>query len=141
MNLFVESSAVLAWLLDEPTADSVVGTMAEAAMVIASELTLVECDRVLIRAAATGALPEAEAARRRARLVATAHHWHLLRIDGESLERSRRPFPHEPVRTLEALYLASALVAATAVPDLSLLSLDERIRSNAELLGFRVVPE
>jgi uncharacterized protein with PIN domain len=141
VNLFAESSAVLAWLLEEPTAETVLRLLGEGELVVASDLTLVECDRVLIRAAATGALAEAEAARRRARLAAAATHWHLLRLDEEVIERSRRPYPHEPIRTLVALHLASALVAGAAVPDLALLSLDERVRSNAERLGFRVVPE
>jgi hypothetical protein len=39
-----------------------------------------------------------------------------------------------------ALHIGSALVARSAVPGLRLLSLDERIRENAERLGFETVP-
>lgn len=141
MNLYAESSAVAAWLLGESTADGVRRLLGEGDLILASDLTLVECDRVLIRAAATGVLSEAEAADRRARLATAAAHWNLLRIDEESIDRARRPFHHEPIRTLDALHLASALVAKAAVGDLALLSLDQRVRSNGEKLGFEVVPE
>lgn len=63
-----------------------------------------------------------------------------MRVDGEIIERARRPFPGEPIRTLDALHLASALVAGAAVGDLALLTLDERVRMAAAALGLRVVP-
>lgn len=140
MIVFTESSAVAAWLLGEPTADEVIRILDGSTAVLSSELTLVECDRVLIRAAAVGHLPEAEGGRRRAQLATAAASWHLVRLDDEVLSRARRPFPIEPIRTLDALHLASALVVATAVPDLVVLSLDDRVRSNAQGLGLRVAP-
>jgi len=140
VTLYAESSAVVSWLLGEPTAEAVRRLLAASELVVASDLTLVECDRVLIRAATTGVLPEADAAERRARLVTAAAHWNVLTIDDDTIERARRPFPSEPIRTLDALHLASALLARSAVPDLTLLSLDDRVRSNGEHLGFRVAP-
>ncbi|HXW06962.1 MAG TPA: type II toxin-antitoxin system VapC family toxin [Vicinamibacterales bacterium] len=140
MSLYAESSAVLAWLLDESASFSVRQLLASADMVTASDLTLVECDRVLLRAAALGELTEADAADRRAHLAAAASHWHVLRIGPEVVERARQPFPGEPVRTLDAIHLASTLVARSAVAGLELLSLDERIRRAASSLGVRVQP-
>lgn len=139
MNLYAESSAVVAWLLGAPSASAVGGLLGEGELIFASDLTLVECDRVLIRGVSTGALREAEAADRRARLAATAAHWFLVRLDEETVERARRPFP-EPIRALDALHLASALIARSAVADIGLLSLDQRLRSSGERLGFPVVP-
>ena len=49
LNLYAESSAVLCWLLDEPRAPEVREALASAELVLASSLTLIECDRVLIR--------------------------------------------------------------------------------------------
>ena len=54
MSLYAESSAVLAWLLDEAAGAFVRQTLAQTEIVLASDLTLVECDRVLHRAAALG---------------------------------------------------------------------------------------
>ena len=141
MNLYAESSAVLAWLLDEESGADVRRLLAGADAVIASDLTVVECDRVLIRAAALGDLTEAEAVDRRAHLGTAASQWHMLRVGSEVIDRARQPFPGEPVRTLDALHLASALVARSAIVGLSILSLDDRIRQSARRLGFQVQPQ
>lgn len=140
MSLYAESSAVLAWLLDASAAQVVRQSLTDADHVLASELTLIECDRVLHRAVALGELSEADAADRRARLTRASAHWHLLRIGGEVVDRARQPFPGDPIRTLDAIHLASALVARAAVPGLELLSLDDRIRRSASLLGLGVQP-
>jgi len=140
VNLYAESSAVLAWLLDEPTAPAVRQLLGDAAIIIASDLTLIECDRVLRRAAALKELTEAEAADRRAHLVSAAARWHVLRIAGEIVDRARQPFPGDPIRTLDAIHLASLLVARSAVVGLRLLSLDERVRQAANGLGVEVEP-
>ena len=135
-----ESSAVLAWLFEEQTADDVEAAFNAAGIVIASDLTLVECDRALIRAQTTGALSELETSRRRTILEASSSHWMFLKIDREVLERARRRFPGEPLRTLDALHVASALAARSVVSDLALLSLDGRVRENCAALGFDVLP-
>ncbi len=131
---------MLAWLFGESAGHAVHRHLAEAETVISSDLTLVECERVLIRAQKVAGVTEAQAADRRAVLNRAAAHWHLLHLNKEVLERARRPFPNEPIRTLDALHLSSALLGRSAVPGLSLLSLDERIRTNAEGLGFDLAP-
>jgi uncharacterized protein with PIN domain len=140
VSLYAESSAVLAWLLDEPAAAAVRGHLAATEIVLASDLTLIECDRVLERAAALGELSEAEAADRRAVLAAAAAHWQVMRIAPEVVERSRRPFPAEPIRTLDAIHLASALLGRATVAGLRLLSLDDRVRRNGQRLGLEILP-
>jgi predicted nucleic acid-binding protein len=140
VTLYAESSAVLSWLLNEPAAPQVRKLLAAADIVVASDLTLIECDRVIVRAAVLGELTEAEAADRRAHLSHAASRWHVLRIGPEIVQRARQPFPFEPVRTLDAIHLASALVARSAVAGLALLSLDERIRRAALGLGMSVQP-
>ena len=109
MKLYAESSAVLAWLLGEEAAPPVREILSKAELVIASDLTLLECDRVLIRAVALGEIAETAAADRRAHLNAAAAHWHVLRLSADIVDRARRPFPAEPIRTPDAIHLASAL--------------------------------
>ena len=140
MNIYAESSAVLAWLLGEPNGRRVREVLRRAELVMASDLVLIECDRVLIRAVTLGEIDEATAADRRAHLNAAASHWHLSRISLDIVERARHRFPAEPVRTLDAIHLASALVVRSAVSDVELLSLDDRIRRAGVQLGFRVQP-
>lgn len=140
-KLYAESSAVLAWLMGEAAADAMRSALLGAEIVVASRLTIVECGRSLVRSASTGRASEVQVADRRALLAAVAVHWAVLRLDDEILERARRPFPAEPLRTLDALHLASALAAREATPGLAILSLDARIRSAGRELGFPLVPE
>jgi len=140
VNVYVESSAVLAWLLEEAPGPQLQEILGRAEFVAASDLLLVECDRALIRAEVLGQLSLFEVRRRRALLEEVSSRWTLLRIEG-ILERARQRFPYEPVRALDSLHLASALSARSALSDLALLSLDNRIRENGVALGFQVLPE
>jgi predicted nucleic acid-binding protein len=140
VNLYAESSAVLAWLLDEPTAPDIRRLLNEAEIIVASDLTLIECDRVLLRTVALKEMTEAEAADRRAHLAAAAAHWQILRIAAEIVDRARQPFPGEPIRTLDAIHLASLLTGRSAIRGLAILSLDERVRQAAKGLGVQVIP-
>jgi predicted nucleic acid-binding protein len=140
VNIYAESSAVLGWLLGEDTAGGVRDVLSRAQIVIASDLTLLECDRVLIRAVALAEIAETAAADRRARLNEAATHWHVLRLSADIVERARRPFPGEPIRTLDALHLAAALAVRSSLAGLELLSLDDRIRRAGRQLGFRLQP-
>ncbi len=95
---------------------------------------------MLHRATVARKLPEAEAASRRAILSRAAAHWIVFRIDNEVVERARRPFPAEPIRSLDAIHLSTALVVRSLVPDLKLLTLDRRVRDNGTALGFEILP-
>jgi predicted nucleic acid-binding protein len=141
VNVYAESSAVLAWLLDESRSREVLDVLRHADIVVTSDLTLIECDRVLRRAVALDEIGEADAADRRAHLASASARWHVLRIATEVVERARQPFPDEPIRTSDALHLSSALMARSAVPGMHLLSLDDRVRRSGKALGFGLLPE
>jgi predicted nucleic acid-binding protein len=131
---------VVAWWLGEARASDVKRALDSAEAVMASELTIIECERVLVRGLALGSLMEGDASSRRATLQSLISGWTQLRMDGEILERAKRAFPDEPVRTLDALHLSSALMARFSVSGLVFLTLDERLRKNAKLLGFGLLP-
>jgi uncharacterized protein with PIN domain len=140
VSLYVETSAVLAWLLDEEPAATVRRLLAAQQIVVTSDLTLMECDRALHRAVALGELTEAEGADRRAHLASAAAHWAVLRLGPEVIERARQSFPGTPVRTLDAIHLAALLVARSAIAGLALLSLDGGVRAAAADLGIELQP-
>ena len=140
MNLYVDSSGIVAWLLGEEQASAVIAALGAANLVVCSHLTLVECDRALLRCLAVGTLTDAEVAEKSALLNAAAFAWRRLAITEAILERARLPFVGGPVRTLDAIHLASAIEGRGAVPGLVLLSLDERMRKSARALGFGIVP-
>ena len=106
----------------------------------ASDLTLVECDRNLIRCEHAKHLSPIVAAERRAVLAEFSRNWSVLRLDGEIIQRARSRFPDEPIRSLHALHLASALVASRTAVGTALLSLDDRIRRAGRALGFEILP-
>lgn len=95
---------------------------------------------MLIRVVTVGELTEAEAADRRAQLSTAASRWHVLRIAQEVADRARQPFPGEPIRTLDAIHLASTLTARSTIRGLNLLSLDDGVRNAARRLGIEVLP-
>ena len=64
----------------------------------------------------------------------------IVEIRGDIVERARRPYPQEPIRTADAIHLASALAIRETVGPLSILSLDTRVRRSAFELGFPLVP-
>jgi predicted nucleic acid-binding protein len=93
-----------------------------------------------LRTVALKEMTEGEAADRRAHLTAAAAHWQILRMAAEIVERARQPFPAEPIRTLDAIHLASLLTGRSAIRGLALLSLDERVRQAAKGLGVEAIP-
>ena len=93
MNLYAETSAVLSWLLAQDLGESARSQLTAAAAVSTSDLTLIECDRTLRRAVATGRLTAGESAQLQALVDTASAHWTLYGIDAEIVHRSRRAFP------------------------------------------------
>ena len=141
MILYAESSAILAWLLDEDPVEDIRAALADAELVITSDLTLIECERGLIQARARGRISENEVISRASQFRLTAHHWVCLALEPEIADRAKAPFPTEPIRTLDALHLAFALAAQSLVGDTRILTLDHRVRESALALGMGVFPE
>lgn len=140
MILYVESSAVLAWLLNEPDASAVLQQLRAAERVCTSVLTGVECARALTRARQMGRLTRVEELAA-SQLLATAEAgWDLFAMTDTVMTRARAPLPNDPVRTLDALHLATAMVLREHVGAVTILSLDDRIRGSAVALDFEVVP-
>ena len=134
--IYLESSAVVHWLLGQSRAAEVRKSVDQAKVVLTSMLTLTETERVLIRAEGQGVLKGGDAQRLRGLLNRVQGAWTRMAVSAEVLARAGRSFPIEPVRTLDAIHLATALEFAAAFPDLRVLSFDQRVRSNAEALGI-----
>jgi len=140
MILYAESSAVLSWLLGEASGPQVLSPLKAAEYVVTSDLTLIECDRAFHRAHSLGELSPQSFAELRAELGRLAATWILLRLSDPIIDRARESFPGPPIRSLDALHLASVLHTAAANPETRLLTLDQRIRTCAGELGLRVLP-
>lgn len=140
MIAYAESSAVLAWLLGEPAGDDVRRVLSGAERVVSSTLTQVECARGLARGVLSGRLGRGDELAALRILDEAAAVWTMLELSGRVLAWARTPFPAEPVRTLDALHLATAVTFREQLPDLVVVSLDERVRGNAAELGMAIAP-
>jgi predicted nucleic acid-binding protein len=134
--VYLESSALLQWLLGQSGAAEVRTAIDRAEVVLTTMLTLTEVERVLIRAESQGVLRGGDAQRLRGLLNRAQASWTRMVVSNEVLSRAARPFPIESVRTLDAIHLATALEFATTFPDLRVLSFDRRVRGNSEALGI-----
>jgi predicted nucleic acid-binding protein len=139
-EIFVESSALVAWAVWEARGKEVAGCLRRARVHWLSALANAECGRALARAAATGHIDAAYARGAERRVAALVAACRVIPVDDDILARTGRAFPLEPVRTLDAIHLASLLRAKTVAPHIALLSLDERVRSNGARLGVEVIP-
>ena len=140
MTLYADTSALLSWFFGEARGDDVRRALDGASAVVTSELAAFEMERALIRNTAEGRFTETIAARLRALMARLTSGWSVVPITPEVLASGRSRFPKEPVRALDAIHLGTLLVIRSTVADLQVLSLDDRVRDNARLLGFTVLP-
>jgi predicted nucleic acid-binding protein len=133
---YIESSALVAALL-EGDADAR-GSIRRRGRRVASALTVVETARAILRARVSGRLTlEQERASIRA-LTRFERRCYLVAVTDAVLARARRPFPVEPVRTLDAVHLATAELLAESPPLMTIVTRDSRVRENAKALGYTV---
>lgn len=140
MIVYAESSAVLTWLLGEPSQALVVERLNCAERVVTSALTAVECARGLARARASSRLSVTDTLAALRLLDVAESSWDVHALSDRVVVRARGLFPSEPIRTLDALHLATALVFQESMGPVVLLTFDERIRLNAQALGFQLTP-
>lgn len=133
---YIETSALLAALLEGDAAARkslrIRGTL------VTSLLTFAEARRGLVCARHGGRLTaeqERSALRALARLRARCT---TIAVANEILEFAGRPFPVEPIRTLDAVHLATVAAVADAPQFTTVITRDERVRSNALAAGYAV---
>lgn len=134
--LYLESSAAVAWLFGDTTASDVINAMDEAGIVVTSQLTIVEIERAIHRSITLRLMKEATAQKLRGLLVREQRKWTTMTLTDSVLARAGSAFPIEPVKTLDAIHLATALAFSESFPDLKILAFDRRISENAAALGL-----
>jgi len=137
-TLYVESSALLRVALEGDAA--LRRQMATHGRLVTSSLTWVEADRALRRARTVERLDGARLERAQRWIDAFLANCAELVLESSVLSRARQGFPVEPVRTLDALHLASILAWDQAIDRLTIASCDARVRDNAHALGFNLLP-
>jgi predicted nucleic acid-binding protein len=133
---YIETSLLLSALLeDDPVA---LAALRDAPNPVTSMLTVAEARRGLRRARADGRISEAAEVQCLHHLTALFEAWVLVRVTDDVLERAGAPFELEPVRTLDAIHLATAQLLGPP-SDVLVLTRDDRLRRNAAAMGFAVV--
>lgn len=134
MNVYVDSSVLLRIVLGEPDR---LRTWTAIDMAVASELIRLESLRTIDRARIRLGLPDAEVATRRAAVLDLLDGFNLMPITDDVLTRAADPFPTQ-LGSLDAIHLASALLARRELPGLSLATHDAELATAARAVGFQV---
>jgi len=135
-TLYVESSALVAALLEHD--EQVLKSLQGPARQITSSLTFAEAARAIVRARVGGRLStDAERAAVRA-LRQFERRCYVVAITDDVLQRVKRPFPVEPVRTLDAMHLATVEALGEPPALVIVLTRAARVREDAMALGYSV---
>ncbi len=131
---YLESSALLAAILErDPGAMRAVRRRGRR---VTSVLTIAESHRALVRARATNRLDAGQVRAAVRALRAFAARCDLVAISDDVLLRAGRAFPLEPLRTLDAIHLATADLLGEPPAVVTIVTRDTRVRENAAALGY-----
>ncbi|HEX5110120.1 MAG TPA: type II toxin-antitoxin system VapC family toxin [Vicinamibacterales bacterium] len=133
---YIESSALLAALLEQDA--GALSDLRELGIRVTSALTFAEASRALIRARAAGRITPNEERQALRALRTFERRCSVVAVTSEVLSRCMRPFPVEPIRTLDAVHLATVEMLGELPPLVTLVTRDERVRANGRALGYEV---
>ncbi len=131
---YIESSALLSAIIErDPEAIRAIRRRGHR---VTSALTIAESHRAIVRAVRTNRL-DAKQTRAATRALRTfAARCDLVAITDEVLARAGRPFPVEPVRTLDAIHLATAEALGEPAALVTIVTRDSGLSENAVALGY-----
>lgn len=133
---YIETSALLAALLEQDLAAR--RALRRKGRRITSALTFAEAARGLVRARVGGRI-SLEQERTAVRwLRSFRRRCDVISMTESVLLRAGRPYPVEPIRTLDAIHLASAEELGEPPQLVTIVSRDVRVRDNAHALGYPV---
>lgn len=133
---YIETSALLAALLEQDAAART--ALRRKRRRITSALTFAEASRALVRARATGRLTPGDERAALRWLQTFRRRCDVVAITDAVLRRAGRPFPVEPIRTLDAIHLATAEVLGEPPQLVTIVTRDARVSDNARALGYGV---
>jgi predicted nucleic acid-binding protein len=133
---YIESSALVAALLEQD-AEALKSLRAKTRR-ITSALTLAEAARAIVRARVGERLTSDEERAAVRALRRFEHRCYVVAVTDDVLARVRRPFPLEPVRTLDAGHIATAESIGEPPQLMTIVTRDNRVRANAIALGYSV---
>jgi predicted nucleic acid-binding protein len=133
---YIESSALVAALLERDS--NALESVRTPGRKITSALTIAETARAVLRARATARLTADEERAAVGALRRFEIRCYVVGVTDTVLARVRRPFPIEPIRTLDAVHLATTEMLDEPPPLVVVVTRDTRVRENARALGYVV---
>jgi len=130
--LYLDTSAVLRAILESGVSPDLEARIARAPVLITSRLSLVEASRALHRLRQLGQISETKLADADRELNAVWARCELWELTASVCERARQVAPAKSLRTLDALHLATFVMARERIEDLELVTADQRLRSALE---------
>jgi predicted nucleic acid-binding protein len=129
--LYLDTSVALRATLEQGTTPALERRIAAAPVLVTSRLALVEAARALVRVRLQGGVPESRLADARRALDALWQRCELWELSPAVCDLASVLAPDRTLRTLDALHLATFLVARRRIEGLELLTADQRLEDAA----------
>ena len=131
-SLYLDTSVVLRATLESGLEPHLADQIASATVLVTSRLSLVESSRALLRIRHTREVSEEKLSKADAEIAALWGRTNIWELTREVCELGRQVAPTKALRTLDALHLATYLLAKQKVNSLELFTVDERLRQAAQ---------
>jgi predicted nucleic acid-binding protein len=105
---------------------------------VTSALTVAEASRAILRARLLGRITVQQQRAALLTLQRFTRRCHIVSVTEAILSHAGRPFPVEPIRTLDAIHLATAEALGDPPALVTIITRDMRVRGNATELGYPV---
>ncbi|MGH7267941.1 MAG: type II toxin-antitoxin system VapC family toxin [Candidatus Rokuibacteriota bacterium] len=133
-RLYLDTSAVLRAALEAGTTPDVEQRIRAAEVLITSRLSLVESTRVLLRVRLRADVPESRLADAEREIDTVWGRCEVWEISRAVCETAAVVAPSKPLRALDAIHLATFVLARRRIADLELLTDDDRLRTAAAVV-------
>lgn len=131
VSLYLDTSAILRAVLETGTSPDVEERIRVARVLITSRLSLVESARALFRLRLQGQLPESRLADAERQIDSVWARCELWEITAAVCGTASLVAPARPLRALDAIHLATFVLARRRIAELELLTVDDRLRNAA----------
>ncbi|MEO5924815.1 MAG: type II toxin-antitoxin system VapC family toxin [Bryobacteraceae bacterium] len=133
---YIETSALVAAVLEGDTAAR--ASIRARGVRVTSALTFTEANRAVLRSRLLGKITVPQQRAALLTLQRFARRCHVVSVTEAILVQAGRTFPVEPIRTLDAIHLATAGALGDQPALLTIVTRDNRVRDNASALGYLV---
>lgn len=129
--IYLDTSAVLGAVVETGTSPELEARIAAAPALITSRLSIVEASRAIHRLRQIGRVTETHLADAQREIDAVWSRCDIWELTASVCEMARRVAPGKALRTLDALHLATFVLAREKIAGLELLTADDRLQEAA----------